>query len=178
MMGEARISFPTGPNEIERLKALLELSLHAGEPDPALDAICQTARERFDVPIALVTLLYHERQLLRGRSGTDGTETPRSLAFCNHTILADEIFVVLDATADPRFADNPLVTGEPHIRFYAGAPLTYLHGIRFGALCLIDRKPRRFSLGDRAELAELADTVVSAVAAGQFRDLLSIRPSG
>ena len=162
------MDFPIGPKETERLKVLLELSLHGGEPDPALDAICRTARERLDVPTALVTLLYHERQLLRGRSGIDGTETPRSVAFCNHTILSDEIFVVPDAKADPRFADNPLVTGEPHIRFYAGAPLTYLHGVRFGALCVIDYKPRKFSLGDRAELAELADTVVSAIAAGSW----------
>lgn len=142
-----------------------------GAPTPALDAICETARERFDVPIALVTLLDGERQLFGGRSGTERTQTPRSDAFCNYTILSDEIFVVPDALSDPRFANNPLVTGEPHIRFYAGAPLIYLKEIRLGALCLLDHRPRQFSLGDRAELAELADLVVSEIASREFAAL-------
>jgi GAF domain-containing protein len=168
------MEFPTGPEEIERLRALLAMDVLDGRRDAELDAICAEARARFDVPIALVTLLDASRQVFRGRSGLDRPETPRSMAFCNYTILAEEIFVVPDAHADPRFADNPLVTGEPYIRFYAGAPLTYLTGIRLGALCLLDRRPRDFSLGERAELAQLAEAAVSVLVRRAFPDRLRL----
>ena len=94
------------------------------------------------------------------------------MAFCNVTIRSDDVLVVADARQDPRFASNPLVTGKPFIRFYAGAPLIYLQQIRFGALCLLDPEPRGFSLGDRAELTLMADEVVSLIAKHQFRTLL------
>lgn len=167
------MDFPLGPNESERLQALIETNLLDGKPDTALDALCSDARAHFDVPIALVTLLDDVRQHFRGRSGTEETETPRNQAFCNYTILSDDIFVVPDALEDPRFVHNPLVTGQPFIRFYAGAPLTYLKDIRLGALCLLDRRPRSFSLGDRAELAEMADRAVAVIAARSFPE----RPS-
>jgi GAF domain-containing protein len=88
----------------------------------------------------------------------------RSDAFCDHTIRGDEVFVVPDLSRDSRFAGNPLVVGEPFFRFYAGAPLTYRRGIRLGALCVLDTRPRDFSRGDRAELAEMADRVLGLIA--------------
>lgn len=155
--------FPIGPNEAERLRALHELDLAARPRDPELDAICTHAAAHFAVPIALVTLLDRDQQVFGGCVGLQGDGTDRNVAFCNYTILDDAVFVVPDALADERFSNNPLVVGAPHIRFYAGAPLVYGRNIRLGALCLIDRVPRGFSRGDRAELVTFADRVTEAL---------------
>ncbi len=122
--------------------------------------------------MALVTIVTQDQQLVRAGVGTDLQKTSRPDAFCDHLIRSDEVLVVPDARQDPRFAANPLVTGPPFIRFYAGAPLIYLQQIRFGALCLLDPEPRGFSLGDRAELTLMADEVVSLIAKHQFATLL------
>ncbi|MFD1912649.1 GAF domain-containing protein [Halodurantibacterium flavum] len=164
------MDYPLGPEETERLRALLEMNLLNRDRDSELDAICEEARRNFDVPIALVTLLDASWQAFLGRSGMEDAGCDRSLAFCNHTILADDVFVVTDAREDPRFASNPLVTGAPFIRFYAGAPLIYLEGIRLGALCLLDHRPHDFTLGERAELVMLAETAVSVLVAKAFPD--------
>jgi GAF domain-containing protein len=156
------------PSEFARLQALHATGLLDAPPPPEFAAICQEARERFQVPIALVTLIDRDRQVIAARQGTTLEGTPRSDAFCDWTIRGGEVLVVPDARLDPRFAANPLVTGEPFIRFYAGAPLTYLRGIRLGALCLIDSRPRDLSLGERAELQALADEVVALIAAREF----------
>jgi GAF domain-containing protein len=105
---------------------------------------------------------------VKARAGTDLEQTPRSVAFGDYTIRADNVFVVPDARTDPRFASNPLATGEPFLRFYAGAPLIYRRDIRFGALCLLDARLREFSLGDRAELELMADEAVSLVIRQEF----------
>ncbi len=162
------MEFPVGPNERERLVALRETGLLAPGRDPELDAVCADAKSHFGVPICLVTVLDESRQLLKARQGLSLDEMPRGQAFCNHAILADDVFVVPDAPADPRFRDNPLVTGPPHLRFYAGAPLTYMAGIRLGALCVIDTVPRAFSRGDRAELAAFADQMLALIARRAF----------
>jgi GAF domain-containing protein len=94
---------------------------------------------------------------------------PRDVAFCNYTILADEVFVVSDALDDERFRNNPLVTGAPYIRFYAGAPLIFLKNIRLGALCILDTKPRAFSRGDKAELQLFAERAVQEIAAQELQ---------
>lgn len=162
------MSFPVGPNEAERLKTLLETGALDPTTDPALDRICEEARLHFEVPICTLTLLDKARQRLKAAQGIEPGETPRDVAFCNYTILSDEVFVIDDALADDRFRDNPFVTGAPFIRFYAGAPLTFLRNIRLGALCLIDTKPRAFSRGDKAELQLYADRAVRQIAASEF----------
>lgn len=114
-------------------------------------------------PIALVSLVDEKRQWFKSRVGLDVQETPREHAFCAHAILGSDVLVVPDATQDERFADNPLVTGDPSIRFYAGAPLWVGEGSSVGTLCVIDRKPREFDENDRQCLADLAAIVVDAM---------------
>jgi GAF domain-containing protein len=156
------------PSEFARLQVLHETGLLRAPPPPEFQAICQEAQERFGMAMALVTLIDRDWQVISAGVGCDLDRTSRSVAFCDWTIRADEILVVPDARQDPRFAENPLVTGDPFIRFYAGAPLIYLQRIRLGALCIIDFRPRDFSLGDRAELAALADRVVAVIAEREF----------
>ncbi|TNC66579.1 GAF domain-containing protein [Rubellimicrobium roseum] len=165
-----------GQREAARLRTLLDTGLLTAAPPPELDAICRAARERFDVPIAFVTLVDRDRLVVKGRAGSDAEELPRSLAFCDYTIRTDKVFVIPDMQADPRFADHPLVIAEPFMRFYAGAPLIYLREIRLGALCVLDVRPREFSPGDRAELAQLADEVVGIIARLEFGDLPRVSP--
>lgn len=112
----------------------------------------------FGVPIALVSLVDLDRQWFKSRSGLAATETPRSISFCTHAVQARELLVVEDAALDPRFAHNPLVTGEPRIRFYAGQPV-YSDGQAIGTLCLIDRVPRTFDAAQRQVLKDLAELV-------------------
>lgn len=157
-------------NEAARLAALYELLILDTPPEERFDKIAQFAADEFDMPIVLITLLDAERQWFKARVGTQVCETGRDISFCSHAILRDDIMVVGDALDDPRFADNPLVTGAPHIRFYAGAPLTLPSGLRMGTLCLIDRRPRTLDtmelaiLGTLRDLAamELTNTVESA----------------
>jgi GAF domain-containing protein len=134
------------PNETLRLESLDHLAIAKALPDPALDRITGYARERFRVGSCLVTLIGADRQLIA--SGQDRpSDTARKDAFCTHTILRQEVMVVPDAREDARFKENPYVTGEPFIRFYAGAPLRYVpltseQEVRLGALCLLDHNPR------------------------------------
>ncbi len=147
-------------NETARLSALHRLQVLDTPPEPAFDRIVEIARSVFDVPIALISLIDSERQWFKAKCGLAVSETHRDLAFCSYTILHDTVLVVPDATRDPAFAKNPLVTGEPHIRFYAGAPLITEPGIRLGSLCIIDRRPRRFDESDARTLAGLAQVTV------------------
>jgi GAF domain-containing protein len=163
------MSFPTGPHEEERLQALLETGALGPNPDPALDKICEEVRESFGVPMCTVTLLDRARQRIKAAQGLEAGETPRDVAFCNYTIMSDEVFVVEDALANERFRNNPFVTGAPYIRFYAGAPLILLKNIRLGALCLLDTKPRSFSSGDKAELQLFADRVAQEIATQEWQ---------
>ncbi|WP_313166075.1 sensor domain-containing diguanylate cyclase [Massilia oculi] len=119
------------------------------------DRYTRLAAMTFGVPIALVSLVDAERQWFKSRAGLEAEETPRSISFCSHAVQARELLVVEDAACDPRFADNPLVTGEPHIRFYAGQPV-YSDGQAVGTLCIIDRAPRSFSIEERQVLEDLA----------------------
>ncbi|MCK2057230.1 PAS domain-containing protein [Methylobacterium sp. 37f] len=153
--------FPIASNEEERLQALRALQIIGTEAEEHFDAVCQTASDLFGVPIALVSLLEEDRQWFKARCRLDVDGTAREIAFCTYAILSDEVLVVEDATADERFAENPLVTGAPHIRFYAGAPLSLDPGLRVGTLCIIDTKPRAFSLKQQQQLRNLAKTVVA-----------------
>ena len=121
------------------------------------DRITRTARRLFGVSIALITLVDSDRQWFKSKQGLSVSQTPRSISFCGHAILSDELFIIPDATADSRFADNPLVVGEPSIRFYAGAPLHGAGGHRVGTLCIIERTARTFDAEDCKALRDLAD---------------------
>lgn len=145
------------PNEDLRLESLRALKLLDTGADARFDRITHIARRLFGVPIALISLIDANRQWFKSRQGLDVPETSRDISFCGHAILGEDIFVVEDALADPRFADNPLVTGPPHIRFYAGAPLSVADGHRVGTLCIIDRQARSFSAEGRQDLRELAN---------------------
>jgi diguanylate cyclase (GGDEF)-like protein/PAS domain S-box-containing protein len=115
------------------------------------------AADVFEAPISLVTLLDSDVQWFKAKCGTDLESTERDVAFCNYTILSDELFIVRDTLNDERFAAHPLVTGAPHIRFYAGAPLVLRPGIRLGSLCVIDQKPRELTSQQRKLLLQLAE---------------------
>ena len=152
---------PLPENEPERLAELVNYHILDTPTEIVFDRLTRMAARRFDMPIALVSLVDKDRQWFKSRYGLDATETPRDLAFCAHVILQDDVMVVHDTTADPRFAGNPLVTGKPDIRFYAGAPLTTSNGYKLGTVCVIDRVPHpEFSEEHKKELAELAAIAV------------------
>lgn len=126
------------------------------------------ARRLFGVPIALISLVDENRQWFKSCFGLDVSETERRISFCGHAILLDGALVIEDALQDERFADNPLVTGEPHIRFYAGQPLRTMSGKAVGTLCIIDREPRTFGEEDVAMLSDLAAMVEREIMAVQL----------
>lgn len=130
--------------EALRIEALRSFAVLDAQADAAIHRLAQLAQSLFDAPIALVSLVDEDRQWFKARLGLEAPETPRDHAFCAHTITQapETVMVVEDATADPRFADNPLVTGAPDIRFYAGATLSTKEGHNLGTLCVIDTKPR------------------------------------
>jgi GAF domain-containing protein len=158
-------------NEEERLRVLVETGSLSAAPIPILDEICQEAKHYLDVPIALVTLVDRHKLLVKAAQGLSVSELPRDTAFCTYTILSDRVLTIPDMLVDEQFRHNPLVVGEPYLRFYAGAPLRYLEDIRLGSLCILDMKPRTFSPGDKAELEEMADRVVAAIAAQELKAL-------
>ncbi|KQW45786.1 MULTISPECIES: GAF domain-containing protein [unclassified Roseateles] len=160
---------PIPANDTERLRALRELLILDTPPEERFDRIVSFAAEEFDMPIALISLIDAQRQWFKARVGLAACETSREISFCGHAILQSELFEVLDAALDPRFADNPLVLGDPFIRFYIGAPLALPGGATVGTLCLIDTKPREFDALDRAILGTLRDLVVAELV-GQTED--------
>ena len=134
---------PPHPREDERLAELMGLAILDSLPEESYDQFVRLAAQVCDVPIALISLVDEKRQWFKARVGLDVCETGRDEAFCAHAIHApDEVMVVPDTQSDPRFADNPLVTGPPHIRFYAGAPIVTGGGLPVGTLCVIDTRPR------------------------------------
>lgn len=154
---------PLPANEAERLETVQNYQLEGLGREPEFDRITELASKLFEVPIALITVVGEEAQCFRGACGIDGDGTSRDVAFCSFTILDSSVLVVEDAALDPRFRDNPLVTGDPHVRFYAGAPLRVADGNAVGALCLIDKVPRTFPPELQERLAGLAQTVVDLI---------------
>lgn len=146
-------------NESERLQALRKTGLLDSAPEERFDRITRLASQFFRVETCLVSLVDSERQWFKSRIGLDVQETHRDHSFCAHAILGNGILVVPDARLDPRFTNNPLVTGPPHIRFYAGAPLATRSGYRLGSLCLIDPEPRQLSQPQLKALRDFADCI-------------------
>jgi diguanylate cyclase (GGDEF)-like protein len=159
------ISPPLPPNERQRLATLRSLKILDTPAEERFDRITRLARRLFDVPIASVSLIDTDRQWFKSILGLDSCESPRSTSFCGHTILREEPMVVPDAFEDERFRDNPLVTGDPNIRFYAGYPLSAPDGSKLGSLCLIDRRPRTISTEDLATLRELGRLIEAELVA-------------
>jgi PAS domain S-box-containing protein len=152
---------PLNVDEAARLQALAELDMSDAEPDVALTHIVELAARLLGAPTAFVSFVDRDRQIFNAKVGLDLCETARDIAFCNRTIAQDTLLVVRDATRDPRFCDNPLVSGPPFIRFYAGAPLRTRAGHAIGTLCLLGPEPRdAFTDQDRQILADLARLVI------------------
>ncbi len=147
---------PVPANEAPRLAALAATRLMDSPEEEVFDRVTWLASQVTECPMALFTLLSGRRQWFKSRVGVDRRETPREVAFCSHTIMQDGAFVVEDAGADPRFAGNPLVTGAPHIRFYAGYPVLAADGLALGSLCVLDSEPRRLRERELRALRELA----------------------
>jgi GAF domain-containing protein len=158
------LTAPIPLDEPERLRALELLDVLDSASEREFDVLVTTATLVCGVPISLVSLIDHDRQWFKANVGLPSlTETPRDVAFCAHAILYDGIFEVPDTLADPRFADNPLVTTVPDIRFYAGATLRLSDGAHVGTLCVIDRVPRQLSQQQREALRLLSIAVVQAL---------------
>lgn len=166
------LNLPVPPhNEAMRLEVLNSLNLIDAAPEERFDRVTRLAKRLFNVPVAKVTLVASDTIFTVSCAGAEadtGTHIPRELSFCGLAILCDDILVVPDALLDPRFRDSPLVTGEPHIRFYAGCPLTVAGGCRLGTLCLVDTVPRTLTEEDIKLLRDLAAMVEHEMAAVQM----------
>lgn len=156
---------PTAPlNETQRLMSLHSLRILDTRSEERFDRITRMAKRMFGVDICLISLVDSNRQWFKSKQGLDACETSREISFCGHAILEDRVFIVSDAAEDSRFSDNPLVTGEPHIRFYAGYPIRGPQDQRIGTLCIIDRKPRVMTQDEEDTLKDLGALVEDELA--------------
>jgi len=153
---------PIPPDEPQRMQTLREYSILDTQPEPVYDDIAHVCAGVCDTPIALIALIDGTRNWFKARIGVDEelTESPRDISFCGHAIIGNDIFEVTDASADERFADNPLVASQPLIRYYAGAPLITPDGFKLGTICAIDVRPRRLSSEQRETLTALSRLVM------------------
>lgn len=150
---------PIPVDELLRLETLRRLKILDTDPEERFDRVTRLAKRIFGTPIALVSLLDAERQWFKSCQGLEATETSRDISFCGHAITDDRVLVVNDTHQDERFSDNPLVTCDPNIRFYAGYPLSTPNGSKVGTLCIIDREPRELTPEDIELLTELGQMV-------------------
>jgi diguanylate cyclase (GGDEF)-like protein len=146
-------------DEQSRLRTLESLNILDTFHEERFDRLTRLASRLFDVPMAVVTLVDDKRQWFKSCIGLNVSETARDVSFCGHAILSDEVLLVPDTKKDLRFADNPLVVSEPHIRFYAGCPIKSVNGSRLGTLAIIDSKARTLSMQDLNVLKDLASMV-------------------
>ena len=156
---------PLPDNEPQRLAALKEYDILDSAMDKAFDDICALSAFICAAPMSCISLVDGERQWFKSRFGVEPSETSRDIAFCSHTILSSEPHIVPDTTQDPRFAGNPLVTGDPYVRFYAGFPLVSDEGYALGALCAADRGPRALSEDQKKAMSILARQVMALIEA-------------
>lgn len=150
---------PPHEHESERIADLWALRLLDTPPENRFDRLSRLAVKLFNVPIVYVALVDEDRQWFKSQIGLNVIQTPRSISFCGHAILQNQPLIVPDARQDERFFDNPLVLGEPYIRFYAGYPLRGPNGQNVGTFCIVDRHPRQFDENDRRLFQELAELV-------------------
>jgi len=155
------LSAPIAKNEKHRLKVLWQYSVLDTVPEEIFDDLTELAARICEAPIALITLVDKTRQWFKSKVGIDIKETSRDISFCAHAIKQPELFIIPDATKDARFAHNPLVTSEPKVRFYAGAPLVSPDGYALGTLCVIDKVPRQLRPHQEQSLRILARHVMS-----------------
>lgn len=167
----------TPENETERLNSLRESGLLEIDSSPAFDRLTRLAKRFFQVPLAMVNLIDEHSLIVKSADGQAPDSVPRNISFCGHTILSEAPLVVGDMRQDDRFADNPLVAGEPGVRFYAGFPLRLRDGASVGSLCLIDYSPREFTAADLAvlgDLGALAEDEFAAVSAATTDELTGL----
>lgn len=164
-------------DEADRLAALVRYGILDTDFEESFDRVTRIAANIYGAPIALVSLIDGARQWFKSAVGLTVRETPRDISFCTHAILQDDVFMVPDATKDQRFSSNPLVTGDPNIRFYAGAPLINADGFALGTMCVIDRTSRPpLDARQKQILQDLAGVIVDLL---EYRRLKrgSIRPA-
>ncbi|HXM99075.1 MAG TPA: GAF domain-containing protein [Candidatus Dormibacteraeota bacterium] len=152
---------PAPANDAARVAALEKYAILDSEPEQAFDDLAKLATFICKTPIALVSLIDGERQWFKSKIGIDATETPREVAICSTAIQQSDVFVVPDARKDERFQNNPFVVSEPHIRFYAGAPLITEDGFALGTLCVLDLVPHEFSHEQKEALKTLGRLVLA-----------------
>jgi diguanylate cyclase (GGDEF)-like protein len=155
-------------DETSRLSTLRALNILDTSPEERFDRLTRLAKRLFGVPIALISLVDEDRQWFKACHGLAVSETSRDVSFCGHAILGDMVMMVPDALLDERFHDNPLVTGDPGIRFYAGCPLKVPNGSKLGTLCLIDVEPRTMEPSDLELLRDLTRMAEQEIAAVQL----------
>jgi GAF domain-containing protein len=155
------MTFPVPQNETKRLKILWEYEVLDTVPEVIFDNLTELAALICEAPVSLISLIDEDRQWFKSKFGTTVQETSRDVSFCAHAITGQGLFVVPDATRDARFSSNPLVTSDPKIRFYAGAPLVTPDGYALGTLCVLDTKPRKLRSDQKKALELLARHVVS-----------------
>jgi len=158
-------------NEAERIHALRTLRILDTAYEERFDRVTRMAKRMFGVSTSLVSLIDEGRQWFKSNQGLNATETPRDISFCGHAINHDELFIVPDTNEDERFFDNPLVTGAPNIRFYAGYPLKIREGLRIGTLCLMDQKPKVMDEEDRQLLNDLGAMIEQEIKSIQLATL-------
>ena len=148
-------------NEQGRIAALEKYAILDSEPEQSFDDLTLLASFVCKTPIAMISLVDEDRQCFKSHVGMDASETARDIAFCSTAILQSDVFVVSDALMDERFRDNPLVVSDPHIRFYAGAPLINEDGYALGTLCVVDRTPRELKPEQKEALKALSRLVLA-----------------
>ncbi|WP_414829752.1 GAF domain-containing protein [Alteromonas sp. H39] len=153
------MSYPQLPHEVARLQALVDLQILDTPPEARFDAITSAAQDYFNSSSALISLVAEDRQWFKSKQGLDAKETPRNISFCTYAIAEEFYLLVPDALADDRFANNPLVKGEPYIRAYAGVILHSSGGYEIGTLCVLFAKARTFSEEDIAMLQHFGKLV-------------------
>ena len=169
---------PSTPvNETQRLEELCSLGVLDTPAEERFDRITRTAQTMFSVPIALISLIDHDRQWFKSKQGLAATQTPRNISFCGHAILGETAFIIENADIDPRFMDNPLVTAAPFVKFYAGMPLLGPKGNKLGSLCIIDNVARKMDSAAIAALADLAKWAEAELASAHFMRTAQARES-
>jgi GAF domain-containing protein len=152
---EVAMNMPAATTEAARVAALDRYAILDTEPEQAFDDLVILASHVCKTPMAMLSLLDDHRQWFKSKVGVEIRETPREMSICAHAIQQQDLFIVPDALQDPRFRDNPLVVGEPHVRFYAGAPLIDEDGFALGTLCVVDRQPRELDAEQKEALKSL-----------------------